>query len=233
MSRLRNKWIQNLPDSWFLFLLDFRWLDGREQAIEFRGGGIADGAHGQDGLACGKRDFDLRVGGQAQHGRSQRRIVGQAFDPRVGIARGLAMGGHEKRETMLSLRRHILLFDGDHVPELHRGGRLGEPGGGIDLDEGVAGDEAIERGHLAVHGADRVLGRLEAEVLAQVALAVGLDLVLDQFDALDLERLEFLRQHAVVTRPHIDRGGRRSSGAEDPFSGEGHATLSQQGFEES
>src|SRR5581483_6209619 len=73
--------------------------------------------------------------------------------------------------------------------------------------------------------ADRVLGGLEAEVLAQVALAVGLDLVLHQEDALGLERLEFLGQHAIITRPHVDGRGSRSGGAEDPFSGERHATL--------
>ena len=60
---------------------------------------------------------------------------------------------------------------------------------------------------------------------AQIALAVRLDLVLDQTAPFDLERLEFLGQHAVVARPYVDRHGLRSGGAEDPFSGDGHATL--------
>ena len=47
---------------------------------------------------------------------------------------------------MFPTGRHILFFDRGHVPELQGGDRLGEPGGGIHLDESVASDEAVEEG---------------------------------------------------------------------------------------
>src|SRR3954468_9310130 len=98
---------------------------------------------------------------------------------------------------MAALRGHVLLFDRGHVPELESVRRFCEPRSGIDLDEGIAGYEAVERGHLAIHGADGVLGGLEAKVLAQVSLSVCLDLVLHQVDALELKRLKLLSEHAV------------------------------------
>src|ERR1017187_4288900 len=101
---------------------------------------------------------------------------------------------------MLPLRLHVLLLDRDNVAELQSVRRLGEPRGRVDLYEGVAGHKAVERGHLPVDGPDGILGRLEPEVLAQVALAVRLDLVLHEVDPLELERLELLGQHAVVAR---------------------------------
>lgn len=143
-------------------------------------------------------------------------------------SRGFAVRGHEKGEPVYSFGRYVLLFDLGHMPELQPVGRLAQPRSGIDFDEGVPCDEPIERGHLSVHGTDRVLGRLKTKVLPQVALAMRLDLVLHQADALDLERLEFLGQHPVVAGPHVDRGGRGIRGAKNLFSMQRHARKDQE-----
>jgi hypothetical protein len=147
--------------------------------------------------------------------------------PDLGIGRGFAVGGDEKGEPVKTPGGHVLLFEGRDMTELEGRGRFGQPAGGIDLDEGIAGHEPIERGHLPIHGPDRILRGLEAEVFAQIALAVGLDLVLDQSDSLGLERLKLLGQHAIVARPDIDRRGLRSGETKNPFSGERHATQEQ------
>ena len=145
--------------------------------------------------------------------------------------------GFSKRDAAVldPQHRHFLecaweaLEDAGHMPELEKVGRLGEPGAGIDLDERVPPREAVEFIHLAVHGADRVLGRLETEVLAQVALAVRLDLVLHELGPLHLERRKLLREHPVVAAPHVERRRRRRRQAENVFATRrSHAPPSEQ-----
>jgi hypothetical protein len=58
--------------------------------------------------------------------------------------------------------------------------------------------------HFAVDGADLFLGGLEAGVFTEVALAVGLDLVLDETGALGLEGLKLLCEDAVVAGSDVD-----------------------------
>lgn len=97
----------------------------------------------------------------------------QALDPAVRIGRRLAISRDQKREAILSLPADIRFLNADHVSQLDEIRRLGEPCRRVDLNKRVAPRESIELVHLPIDRPDCILGRLKAEVLAQVALAMA------------------------------------------------------------